>query len=305
VDNGLGGNEAEAIRSILRLLSVGSAPAGMTTLELVFALLAGLALGSFANVCISRLPRHRSIVRPGSHCPRCATPIAAWDNIPLLSFALLRGRCRHCQEPIPWRYPLVEAAVGALTALSIAWGGLSFDGITAALLCWLLVTMAACDAETLRLPDALTLTTLALGLLYRASDGFWDQLPQGMAHAWHSAGALALRGSISAAAAALLLLALRWFYWLLRRQQGMGLGDVKLAAGMAAWLGLRRMGVALFLAAVLGALAGTLLAAAHRRRAPLLKGNYALPFGAFLCLAGIYCVFFGQRTLLWYLHFFP
>lgn len=278
----------------------------MMTLEIGLALLIGLALGSFANVCISRLPPHQSVVRPRSHCPQCQAPVAAYDNIPLLSYAVLRGRCRHCHQPIPWRYPLVEAAVAALTVLCIVWFGFNPDGVAAALLCWLLVTTAVCDAETMRLPDSLTLTTLGLGLLYRAGiDGFIQGLHRGTPYAWHNAGALALRGSISAVATALLLLALRWFYWLLRRHHGMGLGDVKLAAGLAAWLGLRRMGVALFLAAVIGALTGLLHASARRRRVPSPMGTYALPFGAFLCLAGIYCVFFGQQTLQWYLHFFP
>jgi leader peptidase (prepilin peptidase) / N-methyltransferase len=278
----------------------------MMTLEIVLALLTGLALGSFANVCISRLPRHQSIVRPRSHCPRCQAPLAAYDNIPLLSYALLRGRCRHCCKPIPWRYPLVEAVIAALTVLCIVLSGVTYDGVTAALLCWLLVTLAICDAETMRLPDSLTLTTLGLGLLYRAGgDGYLAGLHRGTAYAWHNAGALALRGSISAVATALLLLVLRWLYWLLRRHHGMGLGDVKLAAGMAAWLGLRRMGVALFLAAVLGAFTGVVLASIRRRRDPVKAGQLALPFGTFLCLAGIYCVFFGRQTLLWYLHFFP
>ena len=278
----------------------------MMTLQIVLAVLAGLALGSFGNVCISRLPRHESVVRPRSHCPHCGTPIAGYDNIPLLSFMVLRGRCRHCHQPIAWRYPLVEAAMAMLSALCIVWFGVGYDGIAAIVLCWLLVVMALCDAETMRLPDSLTLTTLGLGLLSRAGlDGFVQGLHHGTPYAWQNAGALALRGSISAAATALLLLALRWIYWLLRRQQGMGLGDVKLAAGLAAWLGLRRMGVALFLAAVIGALTGLLLIALRGRRQPSRGGQYALPFGTFLCIAGIYCVFFGQQTLLWYLRFFP
>ena len=278
----------------------------MMTLQIVFALLAGLALGSFANVCIRRLPRHQSIAWPGSHCPMCRAPIAAYDNIPLLSFALLRGRCRHCRQRIAWRYPLVEAVIGALTAISIAVAGVTVDGIAGALLCWLLVTMAACDAESRRLPDTLTLTTLGLGLLYRTvADGYLSGLHQGTAYAWRNAGVLLLRASVSAAAAALLLLALRWAYWMLRRQQGMGLGDVKLAAGMAAWLGLRRMMVALFLAAIVGALGGALLAWINRRRTHGEIAGYAIPFGSFLCVAGIYCLFFGQQTLEWYLKFFP
>ncbi len=277
----------------------------MMTLEVVFALLAGLAFGSFWNVCISRLPRHQSVVQPRSHCPHCRTPIAAYDNIPLLSFVLLRGRCRSCRQPISWRYPFIEAASAALTVASILCIGLNLDGMAAALLCGLLVALAASDAETLRLPDALILTTLGLGLLYRAAHGLLRDWPLGAGHAWHTAGAQLWRGAVSALATTLGMLALRWVYWLLRRQQGMGLGDVKLAAALAAWLGLRQIGVALFLAAVSGAFTGVAIASLRRRRTPAPLHQYAVPFGTFLCLAGIYCVFFGQATLQWYLHFFP
>ncbi len=277
----------------------------MTTLITIFALLGGLAFGSFLNVCISRLPAHQSIVQPRSRCPHCQAPIRAWDNIPLLSFALLRGRCRHCHSAISWRYPLVEAAVAVLTVIAIRGSGLNVNGVASSLFLGLLVAMAACDVETLRLPDSLTLTTLGLGILYRAGDGLLAIPAHGAAYGLESAAMLALRASISALGAALLLLALRWCYWLLRRQDGMGLGDVKLAAAMAAWLGARQMGVALFLAALLGALAGMVLVALRKDQGVASLFRQPLPFGTFLSIAGIYCVFFGLPTLEWYLHFFP
>ena len=277
----------------------------MMALQTCFALLLGLALGSFLNVCISRLPRHESVVRPRSRCPRCSAPISALDNIPLVSFAILRGRCRHCHQPISWRYPVVELAVAALSIACLYTDGPGLDGVGATLLCALLVAMAACDLETLRLPDSLTLSTLALGIFYRAGDGYLQELPRGSVYALHTAGALAVRGAISAAAAALVLLALRWFYWLLRHHQGMGLGDVKLAAAIAAWLGARQMLLVLFLAAVTGALTGVATVALRRGHQAVPMRQHAVPFGTFLCIAGIYCVFFGRVTLLWYLHFFP
>ena len=277
----------------------------MMTLQAIFALLFGLLLGSFLNVCISRLPRHESIVRPPSHCPRCHARIAAYDNIPLLSFALLRGRCRHCHQRIAWRYPFVEAATAGLTLACILSDGWGLDGIAATVFCAFLITLAVCDAETLRLPDSLTLPMLALGLFYRAGDGFYQDLHRGVASAWHTALALGLRASISAVTAALVLLLLRWLYWLLRRHQGMGLGDVKLAAAIAAWLGLRQMAVVVFLAAVTGALSGMLVLAVRGRTRVTAAAPLAVPFGTFLCTAAIYCAFFGRATLLWYLHFFP
>jgi leader peptidase (prepilin peptidase)/N-methyltransferase len=277
----------------------------MLTLQIVFALLFGLAFGSFLNVCISRLPRHRSIVQPPSHCPQCKAPIAAYDNIPLVSFLLLRGRCRNCQKGIAWRYPFVEAAVAALTVGNVVWfGGIHYWSIALSIFCALLLALAVCDAETMQLPDALTLPLLGLGVLYRAGDGLLEEMSHGAAYAWHSAFALGLRGSISAVATALALLLLRWIYSLVRRRQGLGLGDVKLAAAIAAWLGARQMCVVFFLAVVTGALTALLVLAVRGRKKVKADGPLAVPFGTFLALAGIYCAFLGEFTLRWYLEFF-
>lgn len=277
----------------------------MLTIEIVFALLFGLALGSFLNVCISRLPRHHSIVRPPSHCPHCKARIAAYDNIPLVSYLLLRGRCRNCRERIAWRYPFVEAAVAALTVVNIVhFEGVHFWSVAFSIFCALLVALAVCDAETMQLPDALTLPLLGLGVLYRAGDGLLEETSHGAAYAVHAAFALGLRGSISAAATALTLLLLRWIYSLVRRRQGLGLGDVKLAAAIAAWLGARQMCVVFFLAVVAGALTALFVLAVRGREKTKSEGPLAVPFGTFLALAGIYCVFLGQDTLEWYLKFF-
>ncbi|HEX6494369.1 MAG TPA: prepilin peptidase [Acidobacteriaceae bacterium] len=277
----------------------------MLTIEIVFASLFGLAFGSFLNVCISRLPRHKSIVRPPSHCPHCDKPIAARDNIPLVSFFLLRGRCRNCQKRIAWRYPFVEAAIAALTVGNVLYvGGINVDSIALSLFCALLLALAVCDAETMQLPDTLTLPLLGIGILYRASDAITGGMPHGAAYAWHSALILGLRGSISAAATAVALLLLRWVYALVRRRQGLGLGDVKLAAGIAAWLGARQMCVVFFLAVVTGALTALLVLAFRGRKRSKAEGPLAVPFGTFLALAGIYCSFLGIETLEWYLNFF-
>jgi leader peptidase (prepilin peptidase)/N-methyltransferase len=280
----------------------------MLTIEIVFALLFGLAFGSFLNVCISRLPRHHSIVRPRSLCPHCKAPIAAHDNIPLVSFFLLRGRCRNCRKRIAWRYPFVEAAVAALTVGNVLFtGGINVESVAFSLFCALLLALAVCDAETMQLPDTLTLPLLGLGILYRASDGI-EEMHRGAAYAWHTALTLGLRGglrgAISACATALALLLLRWLYSLLRHRQGLGLGDVKLAAAIAAWLGARQMCVVFFLAVVTGALTALLVLALRGRKATTQEGPLAVPFGTFLALAGIYCSFLGLDTLRWYLNFF-
>jgi leader peptidase (prepilin peptidase)/N-methyltransferase len=276
----------------------------MLTIEIVFALLFGLAFGSFLNVCISRLPRHQSIVQPPSHCPRCNARIAARDNIPLVSFLLLRGHCRNCHQRIAWRYPFVEAAVAVLTVGNILFSGFTVDGVAFSLFCTLLLALAVCDAETLQLPDTLTLPLLGLGILYRAADGFVGELHHGAAYARHTALLLGLRGAISAAATALALLLLRWLYMLVRRRQGIGLGDVKLAAAIAAWLGARQMCVVFFLAVVTGALTALAVLALRGRKTDASQGPLAVPFGTFLAFAGIYCAFLGGPTLQWYLSFF-
>jgi leader peptidase (prepilin peptidase) / N-methyltransferase len=276
----------------------------MIVLEIVFAALFGLALGSFVNVCISRLPAHRSIVRPASRCPHCNTPIAMRDNIPLLSFALLRGRCRSCQRHISWRYPLIELAIAGLTVACILFFDLSLDGVAGAVFCAFMVALAVCDAETLRLPDALTMPLIGLGILYRFSDGLTQRLHHSGREGLRYGLTLGLRGAISAVATALALLLLRWLYVLLRKRQGMGLGDVKLAAGIAAWLGARQMLVVFFVAVVSGALVTLTLLALTRNKARSGTGPRAVPFGTFLALAAIYGLFFGWSTLFWYMHFF-
>ena len=268
----------------------------MLTIEIVFALLFGLAFGSFLNVCISRLPRHQSIVRPPSHCPRCNARIAAYDNIPLVSFLLLRGRCRNCQKRIAWRYPFVEAAVAALTVGNVLFtGGINVESVAFTIFCALLLALAVCDAETMQLPDALTLPLLGLGILYRASDGIAESCITAPPMPGTLRSILGLRGAISAAATALALLLLRWLYSLVRRRQGLGLGDVKLAAAIAAWLGARQMCVVFFLAVVTGALTALLVLALRGRKRAKSEGPLAVPFGTFLALAGIYCAFLGER----------
>jgi leader peptidase (prepilin peptidase)/N-methyltransferase len=253
--------------------------------------LLGLAFGSFLNVCISRLPHHESVLLPGSHCPACHRPVRVWDNIPVLSFLLLGGRCRDCHRAIGWRYPLVELATAMLFLLSAWTYGLTLTGIATMLLCFLLLGLAVMDAETLILPDAFTLTGIVLGLIYHlATPG------QGAGQRLWQVGIAALWGMLFA----LLLLLVRWVYFLLRRQEGLGLGDAKLMAMIAIWLSPAFTAEALFLGVVAAAVFGTVWLLLHPR-----EGMRAmLPLGTFLCAAALLVIFKGQPLLKWYLHFY-
>ena len=255
----------------------------------IFVVLLGLAFGSFLNVCIARLPRRESIVRPPSHCPLCGTAIRASNNIPLLSYALLRGRCRACKGSISWRYPAVEFATASLWLACFLQFGATLQAAAMAVLCFLALGLAAMDAETLLLPDAFTVPGILLGVLWSAvsTDGAWlDRLrAAGMSLLW-------------ATAAAAIILLIRTSYWLVRRREGMGLGDAKLFAMFAAWLGPANSLLIFFLAVIAGAAYGVLIMRGRR------GGSARLPLGSFLCLAAIYAIFAGPQTIAWYLRFY-
>jgi leader peptidase (prepilin peptidase)/N-methyltransferase len=284
-------------------------------LATIFAALLGLAFGSFLNVCLSRWPRDESIVHPRSHCRACGRTLAWWENIPLLSWIMLRGRCRTCRTSIGVRYPLVEAAVAALWALLVWYSNLDVFAADlpanlralniAATLCglgffWLLVALAVLDAEHLWLPDFLTYPGIAIGIalkvLFEQCGYHFDTASR----PWRTL----LISVASAAAAAAIILIVRWLYRLLRRREGLGLGDAKLMALLAAWLGLPLALVALFLGVVLGALAAIALLLTRPRHAQANPSPWSaakLPLGTFLCVGGIVSALWGQQILNAYL----
>ncbi len=259
----------------------------------------GLLIGSFLNVVIYRLPRQMehdwaaqcgqtpsgprpSLVWPGSQCPECGHPLAWFENIPVLSFILQRGRCRACATRIPWRYPLVElAAAGLALAAVVAFGPTLEAGLVMGFL-WTLLALAVIDARTLLLPDRLTLGLLWVGLLANVL-GYW--------------GAVSLADAVLGAAVGYASLAgVAWGYARLTGREGMGMGDAKLLAALGGWLGWMVLPLIVLLASLLALLAGGL--AMWRGQA---DRHTALPFGPFLALAGAVAIFGGERWLILWL----
>jgi leader peptidase (prepilin peptidase)/N-methyltransferase len=249
-------------------------------MTILFAFLFGTTVGSFLNVCIHRLPKEESIVTPRSHCPACLTTIRAVDNIPLLSFALLRGRCRACGNPISWRYPLVEALTGLLFALTVAQFGVTLQ--TAFLLAFLsaLVVMSFIDLDHQIIPNAITLPGIPLGLLAGLLLGEPPLLDRVI-------GALVGAG----------FLYLVLFYGgALYGQDAMGEGDLNLIAMVGAFLGWKAVAVTILLGCLFGSVVGLLLMAIRR-----VGRRQHIPFGPFLSAGAIVALFWGDRLIAWYL----
>jgi leader peptidase (prepilin peptidase)/N-methyltransferase len=252
------------------------------------AVLVGLTFGSFLNVCIVRLPSHQSIVRPASHCLHCDAPIRATDNIPVISWLWLRGRCRACKGKISPQYPLVELGTAALFVACFLHTGATWQTLVDAVACFLLLGLAVMDWQTMLLPDAFTLSGIAAALLLRL-------FAPGNQHRWHTA----MRVLADAAIAAALLLMIWTLYRLIRRREGLGLGDVKLLAMIAAFLGLAVTMFAFFVGVLAAALFAVVLLTLRRAR-----GSDRIPFGSFLAAAGIASMFIGRPAIAWYLSMF-
>ena len=278
----------------------------------IFAALLGLAFGSFLNVCLSRWPDGESIVQPRSHCRNCTHTLAWWENVPLVSWLALRGRCRNCRTWIGWRYPLMELALGVLWAVS-AWQSLepalSSDSLPvyyalahavgSFIFYWLLIALAALDAEHLWLPDWLTLPGILLGYIFFNVQSLLNERPLEVGMSTFGYVAMNLIGILAAAG---IILLIRWVYWLIRRREGVGLGDAKLMAMLAAWLGLPGALLAFGLAVVLGAAIALLLIAIPSKTAD--SNAWALkklPLGTFLCVGGVVSSLWGERIIAAYL----
>ncbi|MEJ2077882.1 MAG: prepilin peptidase [Acidobacteriota bacterium] len=265
----------------------------------VLVVIAGLVFGSFLNVCIYRIPRGISVVTPGSRCPHCGRSIRPWENVPLFSYILQRGRCRGCGQPISWVYPAVEAMTAlCFLALYLRFGLAPAFFIDAVFFCLLIVLMFIDLFERI-LPDVLTLSGAVAGFALS---------PFQSAQFLHGVGSLSwggpVFGSYLNSALGILfgggfLWLVAWAYLKLRRIEGMGFGDVKMMAMVGAFLGWQFSWLTILLGSLLGAVLGGLYMwlAGHNRR-------YELPFGSFLGLAAIIVTLGGPAFVDWYIHFF-
>lgn len=235
---------------------------------------AGLLIGSFLNVVIARVPDRQSLLRPGSACPGCGAAIAWYDNVPILSFLALRGRCRACAAPISWRYPLIEGLTAALFGAAAYRFGPTPDAVVAAALLAVLVALTAIDLERQILPDVITLPGILAGTLANLATGRVPWL--------ESLLGIGVGGGIFAVI-------------ILASGGGMGGGDMKLGAMLGAFLGWKVVLLSIFLGVAGGAAVALALMAsgARSRKDPI-------PFGPFLALGGTAGLFWGERVVRWY-----
>ena len=272
-----------------------------STLFISLSVIFGLMVGSFLNVVIYRLPKimerewqnsclelqgqaieptKYSLAHPRSACPNCGHAITALENIPIISYCFLKGKCRGCKTPISLRYPIVEFCTGLLIGL-VSWKfGYGSTAVFAWIFTFALITLTMIDFDTQLLPDDITLPLLWLGLLFNLNNGFASL---------HSA-------VIGAMAGYLILWSIYWIFKLVTGKEGMGYGDFKLLAAIGAWFGWQLLPAVILLSSVLGAVIGIALIAftKHGRDNPM-------PFGPFLAIGGIAALFFGQQLASFYL----
>jgi leader peptidase (prepilin peptidase)/N-methyltransferase len=264
----------------------------------------GLLIGSFLNVVIHRMPKmmqresdnyvaqesgqplphmeRYDLVLPRSACPHCGHQISALENIPVLSYLVLGGKCSQCKAPISIRYPLVEALTGALSAFMVWHFGSGLAGMASLVFLWLLIAMTFIDADTKLLPDDLTLPLLWLGLLVNLNGAFVP-LQEAV---------------IGAAAGYLALWSVYWLFKLATGKEGMGYGDFKLLAALGAWMGWTMLPLIILLSSMVGAVVGICLIAFTRR-----GRDNPIPFGPYLAAAGLIALIWGKMLVRNYLGF--
>jgi len=258
--------------TVAQLETVADAwPIGMVVLVGLF----GLALGSFLNVVIARVPAGGSLVHPRSACPGCSAPLAWYDNIPVLSFVALRGRCRACGMRISWRYPIVEGITAAVLVLAYVAVGPSAEFLVACVLLPALIAMTAIDLQHQMIPNAITLPGIPVGLLVNLATGRISWVDSGIG--------ILLGGGL-------------FLVIILASRGGMGGGDLKLGAMLGAFLGWKALLFALFVAIVLGGAIGAVLLATGRR-----GRKDPIPFGPFLAAGGAMALFWGERAFGWWM----
>ncbi len=248
----------------------------------IFSIVFGAMVGSFLNVCIFRLPKEESIIIPGSHCPHCHHPIKFYDNIPLISYLVLGGRCRYCKKSISVQYPLVEG-ITAISSLclflryGLSWSYLFYFSFVAAL-----IVITVIDLYHQIIPDVISIPGIGVGLLGALI------LP-------HITFFNSLMGTLLGGGSLFVIATL--YQWLFKRE-GMGGGDVKLLAMMGAFLGWEAVLLTILLSSLIGSITGIIIMA--------LKGKdfkYAIPFGPFLSLGAVIALFYKNEIIFWYLQF--
>ena len=256
----------------------------MSTIILILCIVIGLALGSFLNVCIYRIPLKKSILFPNSFCPNCGAKIHAWDNIPLLSFILLKGKCRKCRAKISLQYPLVEFITSALVVITYLHFGWSWEFAAKTILCLLLIAIFFIDLKHRIIPDVITLPGIALGLFF----SFFVKSPS------------VVNALIGILVGGVLFYLSAVLGELLFKKESMGGGDIKLAMMLGAFLGWQKILLVFLLSALLGTIVGTTALLFSKN----VKETRMIPFGPFLALGSILAIFLGDMLISVYLKTF-
>ncbi len=247
----------------------------------IISIIFGAIMGSFLNVCSIRLPKEESIVAPGSHCPQCKKPIKFYDNIPLVSYLLLKGRCRYCHSPISIQYPLVEGITALGSLILFMKFGLSLSYLIYFAFVAALIVITVIDLYHQIIPDVISLPGIGVGLLASLI------IPQ-ITFLNSLLGVLLGGGS--------LFLVATLYQWLFKRE-GMGGGDVKLLAMIGAFLGWKAVILTILLGSLIGSITGIIIMVSKGK-----DFKYAIPFGPFLSLGAVIALFYGPSLINWYLY---
>ena len=269
----------------------------LNTFLLVLSLVLGCMVGSFLNVCIWRLPRNESVVRPRSRCPKCGNAIAWYDNVPIVSWLVLGAKCRNCGTPISWQYPFVEGLTGVLFCCVYWRFGMMAAAPVYMLLVAGLVLVTFVDLAHWTIPDEVTLPGIPLGIACSLAAMFFPASGLIVQNVFESLIGAALGGGI--------LYLLDKVTVLLAKKRGMGFGDVKLLAMLGAFLGWKSIFFIIMLASMIGSVVGLSMLIIQKRTAPKVAaesenaptGGHYLPFGPYLALAGLLYLFFGVWML--------
>jgi len=249
-------------------------------IEIILIFSLGLIVGSFSNVCIYRIPRNESVIYPASHCPKCRTKIKPVDNIPLLSYILLKGRCRNCGSKISIQYPVVEFLTGLIYLIIYLIYGLSIQSLVYIILLSALIIIAFIDLQEQIIPDVISLPGIVVGLILSFIVPYMSFI--------NSVLGTLVGGGI--------ILIIAWVGSIIFKKEAMGGGDVKLAAMIGAFLGWRYTIISLFLGFFIGALVGIILILSKIK-----SKEDMVPFGPFIVLGSIITLLWGEKILAWYI----